>query len=174
MTRERSGLPSVGSVRNVFTKGDSWVPSTSLFRKDADGDHWYEGTLDEIAHTAAGAVLVPPIASVFEELEQVRSAVGYALPGRSGADVLVVALELRDNLPPEDLTTVARHLPEPPAIIHVVEKMPLSSVGRPLGGVVRAAGVDLTLPAWRYVKGEYRGLTRSTLDRLVKQQPTQA
>ncbi|HET7689571.1 MAG TPA: AMP-binding protein [Nocardioidaceae bacterium] len=167
MAQERSGLPSVGASRNVFRKGDSWVPSTSLFRRDADGDYWFEGTVDEIVHTEAGAVLGPPVAAAFEELEQVRSAVAYALPGRDGADVLVVALDLREELPSADLTRLARRLPEPPGIIHVVERMPLSSVGRPLGGAVRQAGIDLGLPAWRHQKGEYRDLTEAALTRLV-------
>jgi putative long chain acyl-CoA synthase len=168
MAREREGLPSEGAVHDVFAKGDTWVPSTSLFRRDTDGDYWLEGTVDDLVHTAAGAVLAPTVAAVFEELPDVASSVAYALPGRSGDDLLVVAVELRSPVTPAAFTAAARRLPDPPALIHVVDKMPTSSVGRPLASVVRAAGIDLGLPSYRYVSGEYRGLTRSALDKLVR------
>ena len=167
MASERSGLPAEGAVRNVFAKGDTWVPGTACSDGTPTATTGSKGTVDEIVDTEAGSVLAPPVAAVFEELDQVRSAVAYSLPGKHGTDVLVVALELRADLSPATLTTVARRLPEPPAVIHVLEQMPTSSVGRPLGNAVREAGIDLSLPAWRYVRGEYRGLTRSALSKLV-------
>ena len=167
MSRERDGVSTDGVEHDVFGKGDAWIPSTSLFRRDGDGDHWFEGTVDEIVHTTAGAVLAPPVAAAFEELEEVSSAVAYALPGRGDSELLTVALALRGPLSPARVTAAARRLPEPPAVVHVVERMPLSSAGRPLASVVSARGVDLTLPAWRYVRGEYRPLTQSTLTKLL-------
>jgi len=171
LVKERAGVVSEGLIEHVFQLGDAWQPTQSLFRRDADGDYWLEGVVDEIVRTAGGPVLPAPAAAVFEELPQVRSAVAYGAPGKKGDDVLVVAVCARKEIGPTTLSAAAWRLPENarPVIVHVLDEMPVSSAGRPAGTAVRRDGIDLTRPAWRYdaARDEYRPLTATALARLL-------
>lgn len=166
MVRERDGvlLDDAAVESDVFHRGDRWVPSTSLFRRDQDGDHWFEGGLHEVVHTAAGGVVAPSVAAAFEELDPVRHAVAYGLPQEDGDELLVVAVELRDDLDVSRLTALSRMLPAPPSVVHVVDRVPLSSAGRPLAGPTRARGLDPRLPAYRYHRGVYVAVEPADLD----------
>ena len=171
MTSDKVGLQDEGALVDVFVPGDSWHATSSLFRRDADGDYWLEGVLDEVIQTAAGPVLTAPVAAVFEELPNVTSAVAYPLSDAKGVDSLAVALTVRKEIGPAALTAAAWRLPESsrPAVVHVLEQMPLSSAGRPAGTAVRRTGIDLTRPGWRYdtSRDEYRPLTKTALAKLA-------
>jgi putative long chain acyl-CoA synthase len=170
-TTDRVAAGSAVSEHDVFRPGDTWQPTASLFRRDADGDYWLEGIVDDVVRTKDGPVLPAPVGAVFEELPNVTSAVAYPTTGRGGAEVLVVAVTVRRELGPAALTAAAWRLPEVsrPAIVHVVPEMPLSSAGRPAGTAVRAAGIDPAQPVWGYDagKGEYKKLSRTALAKLV-------
>lgn len=172
LVKEREGVRSEGVVEHVFQLGDAWQQTSSLFRRDGDGDFWLEGVVDEVIRTSTGPVLPAPVAAVFEEIPRVTSSVAYPLPGKNGDEIVVVAVSARKDLGAATITAAAWRLPEEqrPAIVHLLEEMPLSSAGRPAGTVVRRAGIDLQRPAWRYDarRDEYRPLTPAMLARLVK------
>ncbi len=175
MTSDRVGVQDEGALLDVFAPGDSWQATSSLFRRDADGDYWLEGLLDEVIQTGNGPVLPAPVASVFEELPNVTSAVAYPLTDAKGVDSVAVALSVRKDIGPAAITAAAWRLPEAnrPAVVHVIGEMPLSSAGRPAGTVVRGDGIDLTQPAWRYdaKRDEYRPLTKTALAKLAGSPP---
>lgn len=171
MTSDRVGIQDAGALVDVFEPGDGWQATASLFRRDADGDYWLEGLLDEVIRTPTGPVLPAPVASVFEELPNVTSAVAYPLADSKGKDSLAVAISVRKDVGPAALTAAAWRLPESqrPAVVHVVGEMPLSSAGRPAGTAVRREGLDPDQPAWRYdaKRDEYRPLTKASLAKLA-------
>ncbi|HSV39615.1 MAG TPA: AMP-binding protein [Nocardioidaceae bacterium] len=170
MTIDEVGLHAEGVQEGVFEPGDRWHPTASLFRRDADGDYWLEGMVDEIVRTDAGAVLPGPVSAVFEEIPQVTSAVAYALPGRR-ADVLAVAVTARKELGATAVTAAAWRLPEEqrPALVCVVPEMPLTAAGRPSGRALAADGMPLDRMAWSYdaSREEYRKLTKTALTKLL-------
>lgn len=175
LVRDRAGVSSDGLVQHVFKLGDAWHPTTSLFRRDADGDYWLEGIVDEVIRTPEGPVLPAPVAGVFEELPQVTSAVTYATPGRNGDPLVVTALSVSKEIGPAAITAAAWRLPEHarPAIVHVVPAMILSSAGRPAGTAVRRDGIDDRQPAWWYDprRDEYRPLTKTARAKLLAASP---
>lgn len=170
LVKERAGTVTDGIVQHVFELGDSWQPTSSLFRRDADGDYWLEGLADEVVRTADGPVLPAPVGAVFEEIPQVTSAVAYPLTTTKG-EVVAVAVSARKVLGAATVTAAAWRLPEAsrPAVVHVLPEMPLSSAGRPAGTAVRRDGIDLSHPAWRYdpARDEYKPLTKAALAKLL-------
>ncbi|KAA1419093.1 alpha/beta fold hydrolase [Nocardioides humilatus] len=173
MASDKATVRDLDAQTDVFAPGDSWHATASLFRRDADGDYWLEGVVEEIIQTVAGPVLPAPVGAVFEELPNVTSAVAYPLTDASGTDVVVVALSARKDVGAAALTAAAWRLPAQtrPAIVHLVDEMPLSSAGRPAGTVIRSAGV--TGPAWRYdpKRDEYRPMTKAALAKLAATPP---
>jgi putative long chain acyl-CoA synthase len=172
MTQDHVGLFAEAALKDVFAPGDTWQPTASLFRRDADGDFWLEGMTHEIVDTADGPVLPGPVAAVFEELPSVTSAVTYSRPGKKGKDVLCVALSVRKDIGPAAVTSAAWRLPANarPAIVHVLPEMILSSAGRPAGTAVAREAVDLDRSAWRWdsTKDEYRPLSMTALKGLLR------
>ena len=82
-----------------------------------------------------------------------------------------MAVAARKEIGPATLSSAAWRLPENarPALVHVLDEMPLSSAGRPSGTTVRRDGIDLARPAWRYdaAREEYRPLTAAALAKLL-------
>lgn len=171
LTQDRVGLFAEAAVTDVFATGDTWQPTASLFRRDADGDHWLEGMIHEIIDTAAGPVLPAPVAAVFEELPNATSAAAYPRPGKRGKDVVCVAVSVQRGLGPAAVTSAAWRLAEHerPAIVHVVPEMILSSAGRPAGTAIARMPIDLQ-QAWRWddQREEYRPLSATALKRLLR------
>jgi putative long chain acyl-CoA synthase len=170
-TQDRAAPFKETSTNDVFRRGDSWQATSSLFRRDSDGDFWLEGMIHEVVRTSGAAVLPGPVAAVFEELPQVSSAVAYARPGKRGAQVLCVALSAHHDLGPAAVTSAAWRLEEGarPTIVHLLPSMIFSSSGRPAGTAVAREQIDLDHPAWVWDTGraEYRRLTKTALARLL-------
>uniref|UniRef100_UPI0016019DEA AMP-binding protein n=1 Tax=Nocardioides stalactiti TaxID=2755356 RepID=UPI0016019DEA len=120
MTTDKANVAGREPQTDVFAPGDNWHATASLFRRDADGDYWLEGMVDEVVRTAAGPVLPAPVAAVFEELPNVVSAVAYPLTDPSGAEVVAVALSTRKGVGAATLTAAAWRLPagNRPSIVH--------------------------------------------------------
>ena len=172
LTQDRVSIFTEAALKDVFGPGDTWQPTSSLFRCDADGDFWLEGMTHEVIQTAGGPVLPGPVGAVFEELPNVTSAVAYSRPGKKGKDVLCVAVSVRKDLGPAAVTSASWRLPAGarPAIVHVLPEMILSSAGRPAGTAVARRAIDLELPAWRWdvAKDEYRPLSMTALKGLLR------
>jgi putative long chain acyl-CoA synthase len=172
LTQDRVGLFAEASLTDAFVDGDTWQPTASLFRRDADGDYWLEGMVHETVFTAKGAVLPGPVGAVFEELPNVSSAVAYTWPAEPGKQVLAVGIAVRKEIGPAAITSAAWRLPEAarPTIVHVLPEMTFSSAGRPAGTAVARDEIDLELPAWRWddKRDEYTPLTRTALTGLKR------
>jgi putative long chain acyl-CoA synthase len=172
LAQDAVGLFAEAALTDVFAPGDTWQPTTSLFRRDPAGDYWLEGMLHEIVRPHGTAVLPGPVAAVFEELPNVTSAVAYARRGKRGEEVLCVAVSVTKDLGPAALTSAAYRLPEAarPAIVHVLPEMPFSSAGKPASTAVAGEPIDLEQPAWRWdsTRDEYRSLTKTAMAGLLR------
>jgi putative long chain acyl-CoA synthase len=165
---------SARPLRGVFARGDAWLSSETLFTRDEDGDHWLYEAVPMLLDTAVGVVAPQQFANALCQLECVELATGYGLPGKEGSDVPVAALKLRPGtmLDGDDLTAGLADL-EPwrrPAIVRVVDEMPMTPWYRPLAGELREQGVSLPTkarPAFVRSGGSYRRLTKAARDKLL-------
>ena len=132
-------------LRGVFAPQDAWVITGDLFRKDADGDYWRMDSLAEVIHTKQGAVYSAPIREAAGDISSVDRAVAYGVPGRGGHQLAVAAVALRGG---QELT--ARQLGramsalEPaqrPAVVRVVDRIPVTTWYRPITGPLRQEGI---------------------------------
>jgi putative long chain acyl-CoA synthase len=170
---------SATRLRGMFSRGDSWVESRDLFRRDGDGDYWrVDGVLDVI-HTASGPVFRAPIRAALGNLPAVDLAVAYGvLSSGSEHEVAVAAVTLQPgaDLHPRDLKASLEGLPlaQRPAIVHVVDEIPVTTWFRPLTGGLRATGIPEPgegVRAWYLdpAAGTYRPLTAAAHRRLAGQ-----
>jgi putative long chain acyl-CoA synthase len=134
-------------LRGIFVKGDAWVSTGDLFRRDADGDHWIVDHVEDLILTAAGPLASIPIEDAVGDLDAVSLAVAYGvrLDGAAG-EIPVVSLALRPGraLDIAALTRAIAALPpaERPAVVRIVDEIPMTPGYRPLKGPLRRAGID--------------------------------
>jgi putative long chain acyl-CoA synthase len=133
-------------LRGVFARGDAWVETGDLFRRDADGDHWLVGSAAEVVHGAAGPVFPGPIRDALSVLPAVDLAVAYGVGVPCGGPELALAavtLCAGQRLRARDLSAVLAALPrdQRPAVVRVVARIPLTAWYRPLTGLLREAGI---------------------------------
>ncbi len=134
-------------LRGIFVKGDAWVSTGDLFRRDADGDHWIVDHVEDLILTAAGPLASIPIEDAVGELDAVSLAVAYGvrLDG-AGGEIPVVAIALRPgrDLDVAALTRVLESFPpaERPVVVRIVERIPMTPGYRPLKGPLRREGID--------------------------------
>jgi len=134
-------------LRGIFVKGDAWVSTGDLFRRDADGDHWIVDHVEDLILTAAGPLASIPIEDAVGELDAVSLAVAYGvrLDGAAG-EIPVVAIALRPgrDLDVADLIRVLESFPpaERPVVVRIVERIPMTPGYRPLKGPLRREGID--------------------------------
>ena len=158
----------------MFARGDAWLPTDTLFWRDDDGDHWLYEAVGALIETPEGVVAPQQYANALSELEAVDLAVGYGLRGRDDVQVPVAALTLRDGfgLDGDDLTAALAEL-EPwrrPAIVRVVDAMPVTPWFRPLVAELREKGAPLPTkkrPVFARSGGSYKRLTKATRDELL-------
>ncbi len=162
--------------RGVFSRDDAWLPTGDLFRRDRDGDYWRVDGVADVIHTEAGPVFTAPIRDALGTLPAVDLAVAYGVPGNGGRDVALAAVTLRPGgeLTAKELTRALDGLPpaERPAIVRVVDSIPVTTWYRPLTGSLRDAGIpspDDAGTAW-YLddrRHSYRALTATARRKLA-------
>jgi putative long chain acyl-CoA synthase len=128
-----------------------------------------------VIRTAHGAVYTAPIREALGELPAVDLAVAYGIRlGDGRSQLAVAAVTLRDDrtLDARTLTNAMRALPadERPAIVHVLDELPVTTWFRPMTGPLRAAGLPSAGRRAFYLDagGErYRPLTAAARKRLA-------
>jgi len=178
LARVRRDEPlSMIPLRGVFVTGDTWLLIGDLFRRDADGDFWRIDNLGEVIPSAQGPVFTGPIRDALGDLPAVDLAVAYGVPAHRGAHELPVAavtLQSGQALQAKDIATAVRGLAreQRPAIVHVIDKIPVTTWWRPITGPLREAGIPQPgegVQAW-YLdrRGDgYRPLTAASHRRLA-------
>ncbi|MFC3965758.1 AMP-binding protein [Nocardia jiangsuensis] len=163
---------STGGLRGVFARGDSWMPTENLFRRDSDGDYWLMDRRDTVIQGKRGPVYSQPIVDVLNDIGAVDMEVAYGLPD-GGHCLAVAAVSVREGhrLEPKDVTEALRALDpdQRPDIVHVVPEIPRSATFRPSTRAVRetmppAPGPD----TWYYDRQSesYEVLTEAEAGRL--------
>lgn len=168
---------SDSALRGVFRRDDAWLATGDLFRRDVDGDYWLVDPVGSLIHTADGAVPSMPIRDALGRLAAVDLAVCYGVPTPSGKAVAVAAVTLRQGhqLTAADVTEAFAEL-QPrcrPAVVRVVDELPVTTWFRPLSGALRAEGIPTVggdLPVWAVDadRTSYRKLTLAARKRLVE------
>jgi putative long chain acyl-CoA synthase len=178
LCRVQDGSPSAGTqLRGMFQRGDAWLEIGDLFRRDGDGDLWRVDGITEVIHTRQGAVFTGPIRDALYGLPAVDLAVAFGLaPSGAEREIAVAAVTLREagELRPRDITAALAVL-EPhqrPAIVQVVDEIPVTTWFRPLTGPLRERGLPQPgqgLGAWFLdaERGAYRPLTIAAHRRLA-------
>jgi putative long chain acyl-CoA synthase len=162
-------------LRGVFKREDAWLATGDLFRRDRDGDYWRLDGLADVIRADSGPVFTVPIRDALAGLPGVDLAVAYAVEcEKSGKVVAAAAVTLRKNaeLSAADLDQVLSALPdaERPAVIRVVDEIPVTTWYRPLTGPLRAEGIPSPGDgvAWTLrATGEYAPLTAAEHERLA-------
>jgi putative long chain acyl-CoA synthase len=162
-------------LRGVFAKEDSWLSTGDIFRQDDDGDYWRLDGASDVIRTARGAVFTAPIREALGELPAVDLAVAYGIRAGDGRSQLAVAaVTLRDDrsLDARSLTNAMRVLSADarPAIVHVIDELPVTTWFRPMTGPLREAGLPAAGDDAFYLDagGErYRPLTAAARTRLA-------
>jgi putative long chain acyl-CoA synthase len=168
---------SMLSLRGVFARDDTWLATGDLFRRDADGDYWRLDSIRDVIRTVAGPVFTAPIRDALGTLPAIDLAVAYAVPaGRGGHELAVAAATVRHGheLDAHSLSAALRSLPayERPAVVQVVDSIPVTTWYRPVTGPLRKAGIPDPAegqPAWYLDRGgkTYRPLSAAAHKRLV-------
>ena len=146
MLLARVEAPRDGSrtLRSVFTAGDTWLATGDLASRDADGDFWLQGPASQLIHTGAGPVSPRPIQDALDNIPEVSLAVAYGLPlpgAERERDLLAAAVSVRPGtVPKATALTKALAALEPsqrPAVVRVVEDIPVTSAFRPTSAQLR-------------------------------------
>ncbi len=145
LAKPRSGLDASSvSMRSVFAEGDTWITTDHLFRRDADGDYWFHDNRNTVIESLAGPVFRQPICDTLGDIAAIDLAVVYPVATETH-DVAVAAVTLDDSgvLTGAELTAALSKLPrgQRPAIVHVVDDIPLTPSYRPLSSALQDAGL---------------------------------
>jgi putative long chain acyl-CoA synthase len=163
LARVRANEPlSSVPLQGVFAPDDAWLVTGDLFRRDSDGDYWRVDGVGDVIRTATAPVFTGPIRDALGDLPAVDLAVAYGVsPDGAGGEIAVAAVTLRPDqeLASEDIEAALGSLPatERPAIVQVVDRIPVTTWFRPLTGPLREAGVPSGKNVWRLdpATGEY-------------------
>ncbi|MGH9136355.1 MAG: AMP-binding protein [Acidimicrobiales bacterium] len=171
---ERGGLLGT-PLRGVFNKGDEWQITGDLFLRDEDGDFWWVDHIQALVRTASGPVPSIPIEDALGWVEAVDLAIAFGVPAADGNEIVVAAVSLRDGyeLDGAALAGALRDFAdrERPAVVRIVDEIPLTTWYRPLKAPVREQGVPPmaeggTAWVWDAKSGGYRPLTEAARKRL--------
>jgi putative long chain acyl-CoA synthase len=143
-------------LRGVFKRGDIWVQTGDLFRRDADGDYWRVDALTDVVHAEQGPCFTGPIRDSLGTLPAVDLAVAYGLQtALSAQEVAVAALTVAPGatLTARELGAAFGWLPfhQRPLIARVVDRIPVTTWYRPLTAPLRAQGLPVSTkshPSW--------------------------
>ena len=169
---------TITPLRSLFARDDAWAATGDLFRRDADGDYWRVDGVGDVIRTAEGPVFSTPIRDALGDLPAVDLAAAYGVaPEAGGPEIAVAAVTLRGarSLTLRDLGDALSQLTrdERPAIVHVVDRIPVTTWFRPLTHALRDAGIPEPgegVQAWSLdASGEtYRPLTAAARGRLMR------
>jgi putative long chain acyl-CoA synthase len=168
---------TVVPLRGVFAPNDAWLVTGDLFKEDGDGDYWRVDNVAEVIRTSEGPVFGGPIRDALGDLPAVDLVVAYGVRPRPGQDeVAIAAVTLRrgHRLTARELGRALGGLApdQRPAIVQVVERIPVTTWYRPITTPLREAGIpqpgDGTL-AWHHdrARDSYRRLTPAAYGGLV-------
>ena len=137
---------TVVPLRGVFAAQDAWLVTGDLFRQDADGDYWRVDNVAEVIRTAEGPVFSTPIRDALGELPAVDLAVAYGVRPEAVEDqIAVAAVTVRrgQRLSAREIGRSLAEIPpeQRPAIVHVVDRIPVTTWFRPITAPLRDAGV---------------------------------
>jgi putative long chain acyl-CoA synthase len=179
VVKARDSDSMLAPMRGVFSRDDAWLSTGDLFRRDADGDYWRLDSVYDVIHTEDGAVYPAVIRGVLGDLPAVDLVVVYGLRLRDEADEVVVAavtLRAGHELKAETLSEAFAELDEPdrPAVVQVVDEIPVTTWFRPRAAPLRAAGLPRRgkgRQIWYLDRGgrRYRALTDAAYRRLTGQ-----
>jgi putative long chain acyl-CoA synthase len=133
-------------LRGVFAREDAWLQTGDLFRRDSDGDYWRIDNVADVIHAADGPVFAGPIRDALGDLPSIDLAVAYGVKSPAGNQELAIAavtLRAHHELHDDDIDAALAVLPEAgrPAIVHVVDHIPVTTWFRPITGPLRRAGL---------------------------------
>ena len=137
---------STTPLRSLFERDDAWVVTGDLFRRDGDGDYWRVDGAGDVIHGDQGPVFTTPIRDALGAIPSVDLALAYGVaPEAEDHEIAVVAVTLR---PGRELTAreIGRAVgllerEQRPALVHVVDRLPVTTWFRPLTQELRAAGI---------------------------------
>jgi putative long chain acyl-CoA synthase len=167
MARVRPHEPlSTVPLRGVFAREDAWLQTGDLFRRDFDGDYWRIDNLADVIRSPDGPVFAGPIRDALGDLPAVDLAVAYGVkPPESEHELAIAAVTVRadQELNAGDIAAALSVLPLSgrPVMVHVVERIPVTTWFRPITGPLRRAGVPEPGPGvWSLdlKTGEYRSV----------------
>jgi len=179
LARVSPGEPlSITPLRSLFARGDAWVVTGDLFRRDADGDYWRVDGAGDVINTDRGSVFTTPIRDALGAIPAVDLALAYGLPRNADDDELAVAAVTLCAGRELTAREVGRALgvlqaEQRPGLVHVVDRIPVTTWFRPLTQELRAAGIpepEDGRQAW-YLDASgatYRPLTPTARQRLMR------
>jgi putative long chain acyl-CoA synthase len=137
---------TITPLRSLFAPDDAWVATGDLFRRDADGDYWRVDGVSDVIRTAQGWAFSTPIRDALGDIGAVDLALAYGVrPQGEEGEIAVAAVTLRRDasLTARELGHALSVLPikERPAIVHVVDHIPVTTWFRPLTERLREAGL---------------------------------
>ncbi len=152
-------------LRGVRERGDVWLSTGDLFRRDADGDLWLLGRPQSMVRTPDGPVSPFVVAAALEGVDAVELAAVYGVPTPAhDRDLLVGAVTARTGvqLTVENLLAGLSSLPRHqwPSVVRLIPTMPLSTHHRPQTAPLREEGVPTDAVGWWWddAEGRYRSL----------------
>ncbi len=145
LAKPRSGRDAASvSMRSVFAEGDTWITTDHLFRRDSDGDYWYVDNRNTVIQSVRGPVFRQPICDALGDIAAIDMVVVYPVATET-FDVAVAAVTMdRDGvLTGAELTAALGGLApdQRPAVVHIVDRIPLTPDYRPLSTALQAAGL---------------------------------
>jgi len=166
--RERGALAGK-PLRNVFERGDAWMPTGTIFVQDRDGEFRMIDHAADLIRTPNDALPSIAIEEAVWDMPAVSAAAAYGLPlDGTGSDVPAVAVVLRPghSIDTEELTRKVVGVlgaASRPQRVRVVHSLPTTAGYRVLKSALRAEGLPSaeieagTVLAWdtqhaRYVR----------------------
>ena len=162
-------------LRGLFEPNDAWLETSDLFRRDADGDFWLVDHVHALVRTAEGVIATRPICDALAEIRAIDLAVAYGVPA-GDHEIVVTAISVRGSreLNATEISAALAPL-EPdgrPAVVRVVDEIPVTTWYRPLTGPLAAEGVPKpggANPVWVLDResGAYVELSAESRDELL-------